>query len=179
MTNSKISRGIVTALSSCNVFVYVHSPTYFTRDGCGREFEVIRQRLLKKGRGQLEWGPCLLPIYWDGPKQISNTPNEIAKIQLTHEVYPQTYNEKGMLQLTRSGFQSKDYWETINEFAERIYSGANNSPLPELMDLPEWSKIKPFFPINDNEVPTAKLRYGPKRHQHMPDLYGLLEHGMN
>jgi hypothetical protein len=29
--------------------------------------------------------------------------------------------------------------------------------------LPEWSKIKPFFPINDNEVPTAKLRYGPKR----------------
>lgn len=38
--------GIVSALSACKVFVYLHSPTYFNRDGCGREFEVIRRRLL-------------------------------------------------------------------------------------------------------------------------------------
>jgi TIR domain len=30
---------IAKALSSCKVFVYLHSPTYFGRDGCGREFE--------------------------------------------------------------------------------------------------------------------------------------------
>jgi TIR domain len=33
------------ALRSCKVFVYLHTPTFFGRDGCGKEFQAIKDRL--------------------------------------------------------------------------------------------------------------------------------------
>jgi hypothetical protein len=61
---------IAEALTSYKVFVYLHSPTYFTRDGCGREFEVIRRRL-SAGNTPTRFGhtSSLQPLYWDGSKE--------------------------------------------------------------------------------------------------------------
>jgi hypothetical protein len=57
---------IVQELRSCKVFVYLHSPTYFTREGCGREFRVIRDRLVAAGGlgADLSEVSCVQPIYW-------------------------------------------------------------------------------------------------------------------
>jgi hypothetical protein len=53
---------ITNALRECKVFVYLHSPTYFTRDGCGREFQVIKSRLAAAGglASELAQASCVL-----------------------------------------------------------------------------------------------------------------------
>lgn len=68
-----------------------------------------------------------------------------------------------MLQLTRGGYRSPDYWDTVNELAERIQTAAESSPLAALTERPDWNTIKPFFPINDNSVLTDNYKYGPQR----------------
>src|SRR5258708_5752153 len=74
---------ITGALRTCKVFVYLHTPTFFTRDGCGKEFSVIMSRIAAAGRpiGDLTQASFKQPVYWDGEKELTNVPTEVASIQ--------------------------------------------------------------------------------------------------
>jgi hypothetical protein len=140
---------ITESLRVCKVFVFLHTPTYYTRDGCGKEFRVIIERIAAsdqnaKNPAQVS---CVQPIYWDGDKQLFNVPRDIAAIQLLHEDYGQDYNRPGMLHLTRASPGKKEYWDAVNAIALRIATAAQKTPLPELPDVPNWDNIKPLFPI--------------------------------
>jgi FxsC-like protein len=139
---------IIHALRACKVFVYLHTPTYFTRDGCGREFRVIINRIAASGRpmADLAQASCIQPVYWQSPMQLNTTPLEIARIQLTHEDYGEAYGRDGMLHITRTSWGTRDYWDAVKGISERIHTAARNSPLPELESLPNWDSIPPLFP---------------------------------
>lgn len=157
---------ITEALRVCKVFVFVHTPTYFTRDGCGREFRVIKNRI-----GASHWHDtnlaqisCVQPVFWDGEKQLTNVPPEVAAIQLTHEDYGEDYSSQGMLQITRASYHTDVYWDALNAMAHRIASAARNTPLPELRDPPRWDNITPLFPLTVGvERPTPLAANRPMR----------------
>src|SRR5262249_34058685 len=97
---------IAEALRSCRVFAYLHTPTFFGREGCGREFQVAKDRL-PPGEATSPQPSCLQPILWEKTKTLRNVPNEISNIQSTNEACGEAYNNEGMLQLVRSGYGSK------------------------------------------------------------------------
>ena len=140
---------ITRALRVCKVFVYLHTPTYFTRNGCGKEFRIISDRLATANwRGAtLSQASCLQPVFWDGPKQPINVPPEIVATQLTHEDYGADYNLRGMLPITRASY-GKEYWDALDAMALRIATAAQQSPLPEFRDVLDWEKIEPLFPVS-------------------------------
>ena len=144
------------ALRVCRVFVFLHTPTYFTRDGCGREFRVIQDRIASSNaRGiNLAQVSSLQPIFWDGEKQLANVPPEIAAIQLMHEDYGEEYSRHGMLQITRASYGTETYWDALNAMAHRVSSAARNTPLPVLRDRPRWESITPQFPLTVREQPS-------------------------
>jgi FxsC-like protein len=148
------------ALCSCKVFVYLHSPTYFTREGCGKEFKVILERLSKLESGNpVHKISAIQPIYWGGSKIPENVPNELSCIQLTHADYGEHYSAEGMLYVLQTA-EAKKYWEVVHALAKRICAAAAN-PLPSLIeDLPLWHDIKPLFPII--VTPTTSERASPQ-----------------
>jgi FxsC-like protein len=150
---------IVQALRICKVFVFLHSPTYYTRDGCGKEFSVIKQRIATSNGSSPEFSQVssIQPIFWDGDKQLTNVPPEVAAIQLTHEDYGDEYGRQGMLQIIRASAGSTIYWEAINAMARRIALASRDTPLPELRESLRWDAIEPLFPIASPLVPSFLL----------------------
>jgi FxsC-like protein len=140
---------ITNALRVCKVFVYLHTPTYFTRDGCGKEFRVIKNRVavLSEHVTELGQASCIQPVYWDGEKQLINVPTEVARIQLCHEDYGEDYSRRGMLQICRASPGTQAYWNVVNAIAQRIQTAAQNAPLPELRDSLIWENISSLFPL--------------------------------
>ena len=153
------------ALRSCKVFVYLHTPTYFTRDGCGKEFEVIKRRYIVGHFANLRGASCIQPVYWDGPKYPQNVTHDILQIQLTHDAYGKAYNQDGMLQIVRASYNTDVYWQVVNNMAKRIQEAAEIAPLPPLDECPAWDKIPPLFPISSPSPfppPDLKLNYSPR-----------------
>jgi FxsC-like protein len=147
---------IAEALRACKVFVFLHTPTYFTRDGCGREFRVIKDRIAGSDwqSTNLAHVSSVQPIFWDGEKQLTNVPPEVAAIQLTHEDYGEEYSRQGMLHITRASYGTEVYWDALNAMAYRISSAARNTPLPALRDPPRWDSIRPLFPLTTRVEPS-------------------------
>jgi FxsC-like protein len=139
---------IVDALHLCKVFVFLHTPTYYSRDGCGKEFRIIKNRFaaFHGNAAALAAASCIQPIYWDGEKELLNVPPEVAGIQVTHEEYGDDYCKHGMLQITRASYGKQVYWDAINLIAQRIKTAADGAPLPELQQRARWENIEPFFP---------------------------------
>jgi FxsC-like protein len=150
---------ITEALRVCKVFVYLHTPTLFTRDGCGREFRVIKSRIAAAGGhiADLAQASCIQPIYWDGAKQLTNVPTEVANIQLAHEDDGEDYNRNGLLQISRASYGTQVYWEAVNAIAQRIWLAAQNAPLPEIRDSLRWEHITPLFPLAAPAPPTEPI----------------------
>jgi FxsC-like protein len=140
---------IAEALRVCRVFVYLHTPTYFARDGCGKEFRVIKNRVTASSGAvtDLAQASCIQPVYWDGEKQLMNVPPEVARIQLSHEDYGEDYSRQGMLQICRALYGTKVYWGAVNAIAQRIQTAAQNAPLPALRDSLIWERLCPLFPL--------------------------------
>jgi FxsC-like protein len=151
---------IVEALQTCKVFVYLHTPTYFGRDGCGREFAAItlRNATAKNKAINPNKSHNILPIYWIGDKNPKNVPPEISSIQLTSEAFGDVYNKMGMLHLVRTRYRKPEYWEAVNEIAKQICCAAESAPLPKLESAPVWDEISPLFPLA--EAPQPKQPVG-------------------
>ena len=149
---------ITKALCECKVFVFLHTPTYYARDGCGKEFRVIKDRV-KASRGEVELAKasCIQPIYWDGEKKIVNVPPEVAHIQLTHDDYGEAYSRQGMLQISRASYNTQLYWDAVDAIARRIQAAAQNEPLVEVRDHPEWEHIPALFPSPALAPPTQLI----------------------
>lgn len=146
---------ITDALRTCNVFVYLHTPAYYSRDGCGKEFAVVRSRLALAGSrpDDLRRQSCIQPIFWDGDIQVPNLPPDIAAIQITHQDYGDEYNRRGLLQIVRAWYSSDVYWQVVDTMAQRIKTAAEKTPLPPLRTSPEWKGIVPLFPVYDVKAP--------------------------
>jgi hypothetical protein len=151
------------ALQSAKVFVYLHTPTFYGREGCGREWAVVKQRLLQTGIIDLRQASAIQPVYWSGPLLNDRCPPEIERIQLTHENYGEIYNRKGLLHLVRTAFNGAEYWEAVPALAQRIADAARNAPLQPLPQRPVWEQIAPLFPAAGNQ-PDAPRNLRSPRH---------------
>src|SRR5262245_12710688 len=77
---------LANALRDCRVFAYLHSPIYFQRSSCGKEWRVFRTRMEEVGavaENPNALSP-MIPIHWlPITYAVTKIPTEIAKVQFS------------------------------------------------------------------------------------------------
>jgi len=132
VTGEDWSKRLSAAISQCQVGVTLFSSRYFTREWCGKEFQVLLQR----SAGGLG-ASGIIPVRWE--KLIPDLPKCAAPLQNIDGAFPREYGTRGMRQLValRDAFKV-EYEDTMDVLADRIVDAANQrrlQPLPPAFDL--------------------------------------------
>ena len=133
------------ALVTSRVLVYIHSPTYFNRPMCGKEWQVFHTRIEKYMKGdpnRQTWPPLMIPVLWMPTKQ---PPACTSKIQYSHEDFGDLYVREGLRYMMKVTKFDDDYQMFIEALAKKVIQVADTNALPELDDLPEVEKVADPF----------------------------------
>jgi FxsC-like protein len=133
------------ALNTAQVFVYLHSPSYFRREWCGKEWEHFRRRLdaEQTTRGLPQRRPRMLPILW---VPFDNPPADAAPLQHSQKDLGEDYAREGIRFLLRLSRCQDQYREFLTRFAQRLIQVAKkDGPLADTLELPEFDKIPNAF----------------------------------
>src|SRR5262249_31949181 len=79
------------ALRTCRVFVYLHSPTYYQSEWCGKEWHVFRQRVesyLRSQPRETARPSLMLPVLW---VPSCKAPAHLGDFQFHHRGLGDTY----------------------------------------------------------------------------------------
>ena len=133
------------ALVTSRVFVYIHSPTYFNRPMCGKEWQVFYTRIEKYMKGNPNyqtWPPLMIPVLWTPTQQL---PACASKIQYSHEDFGDLYADEGLRYMMKVSKFDDDYQMFIEALARKVVQISEENALPELGDLPKVEEVaNPF-----------------------------------
>lgn len=135
------------ALNVSRVFIYMHSPTYFARPMCGKEWQVFRTRIDEyvEENQDCQARPCLMvPVLWIPTVQVP-VPDCVSNIQYSHEDFGDIYAQDGLYHMMRLSMFEDAYQRFLREFAKRIMQVAENTELPGLDTIPEIKDVENAF----------------------------------
>lgn len=132
---------LVKALRTAKVFISIYSPTYFTREWCGKEWTIFTSRINNKYAGRET--PLIIPVLWR--KVDKNIPTYTSKIQSKHYDLGKTYAKEGLQYLIKLNKHKDDYYIFLHHLAERIVQAVEEYPLPELSEDVDPDKVENAF----------------------------------
>lgn len=135
---------LVGALSTCRVMLAMCSPTYFSSEPCGKEFQIFWDR---KEEYRLDTGTdpgVLLPVKWM-PMPDAKMPRIASEIQNYTEGLGENYQEYGLRQLMRLNRYEDDYRHFVFKLAEMINEVAETHCIPEAASVPSFGAIRNAF----------------------------------
>jgi FxsC-like protein len=138
------------ALRTCKVFVTVYSPTYFTRDYCGQEWEIFQRRLeqFRNTPAGKDSPSLIMPVLFVGlpllKETIENMAGHVNDIVYRNHADPEKYVEGG-LEVFMLGKYNDDYQEFVGRFATRLFELSKTHSLPEGSHLPSVSEVSSAF----------------------------------
>ncbi len=117
------------AIMNCKASIALYSPNYFTREWCGKEFQVLL------GRSKKEGGVTgIIPVRW--VKDISGLPASAAQVQYQDGKLPQEYSTRGMRQVVALRATNVGLYEDVLDvLADRVVAAAENQHLAPLTEL--------------------------------------------
>ncbi|MBB4252702.1 TIR domain-containing protein [Rhizobium sp. BK008] len=141
------------ALMKCKASIVLYSPSYFTREWCGKEFQVLLDRC-KKDAGVTG----IIPVRW--LKTIPELPESAAKVQYQDGRLPPEYSSRGMRQLAAlQGAYPALYEDVLDVFADRIVDAVQNELLTPLDSL-DFNKVKSAWSPARNAAPQPSHMQG-------------------
>jgi hypothetical protein len=122
------SESLGDALKRCRVGVALYTANYFTRQWCGKEFQVFLNRS-RPSQG----GTGIVPVRWD---KFPDPPECAARIQHDSDAFPREYAQMGMRQLVRlrSAYLTQ-YEFALDALRDRIVQEAKAQRLEPLKTL--------------------------------------------
>jgi len=145
------SDSIGDALTQCRVGLALYSPGYFTREWCGKEFQVLldRSRPAPGGTG-------IVPVRW--AKKFPDPPECAARHQHNSGAFPPEYASMGMYQLValRSVYQ-KQYEFALEELADRIVIEARAQRLAPLANV-DFDNVRSAWDASTAADPQSHTR---------------------
>jgi FxsC-like protein len=131
------------ALCRSKVFVPIYSPTYFTKDYCGREWQVFRNRLdaYRRQNPDVQVDDLIQPVLLMAPRDLPSLPDACSNIQYVYDQYPKKYRTDGLRAIRRSGAALASYSDFLIALARRIvevsegYSQPPLDPCPDIQDI--------------------------------------------
>jgi FxsC-like protein len=116
------------ALATCQVFVPLYSPRYFTREECGKEWYAFAQRILDHKARHPGNPPAIVPALWI-PVDAEDMPDVARKIQMNHESLGMEYASEGFYTLIKNSYYSEAYVTAVQQLAKAIIVAAEQSRL--------------------------------------------------
>lgn len=137
------------ALCTSRVFVPIYSQTYFTKDYCGREWKIFRDRLeaYKTQYPDAEVENLIQPVLLVPPDRLS-LPDPVSHIQYLYDRYPEDYQMEGLHVISRVGVYRDSYERFKTVLARRIVDVADKYPLPPLSPCPDIRETRSAFAVD-------------------------------
>ncbi|MEU9287374.1 TIR-like protein FxsC [Streptomyces sp. NPDC048275] len=116
-------------LASCQVFVPLLSPRYFTSESCGREWYAFAERMVQARATRSDAAPAIVPALWT-PVDHDQLPHSVRNIRMGVENLGDRYEADGIYGLIKLNRWRDEYEETVLGLARRIVRVVHESPLP-------------------------------------------------
>lgn len=147
---------LTAALQSCRAFVSLYSPAYFTKEYCGKEWQVFNSRQAAYSATcpeQASRPSLILPVLWVREALLpAPLPDAVTTVQYKHSDFGELYARVGLKQLITVSRYRDDYLEFLAKFADKLIQAARATPLPRCPHLPPIEEIKSAFPLRMAEV---------------------------
>lgn len=145
------------ALRTCRVFAYCHSPQYFQRPDCGKEWTVFWQRMVAAGKVAVkanEPSP-MIPIHWIPTTHVASiVPPQLSDLQFTLPGMDLAYAKDGMQRLAKFT-KEPPYIKGMEILADHILKCADEVSVPPAKSIEDFRKISPAFPIQTNSATSS------------------------
>lgn len=135
------SETILTAVNSARVLVCLMSPTYFTREWCGRELEAFRRRVERLAPPTAV--SFVFPVWWQLPVTPRPIPTRLARFNYRDAAYPREYETHGLRGLARRG-----QWTKFRTVADRL-AQVIAATLQQPVQLPAGVPINDILDIDN------------------------------
>jgi FxsC-like protein len=143
---------ITGALQGAKVFVPVYSPWYFSRELCGKEWQVFldRHQAYRNGASNAPKIPPILPILWvPFDPQLDPLPAVAQDIDFLFkdkdDNFDRIYAEHGLLQLARLTEHRDTYFKFLRKFAQRLVELGRSPAVPPLAKFPTLRAVPNAF----------------------------------
>ncbi len=143
------------ALQTSRTLVCIFSTRFFTREWCGKEFQVFldRQPQVEIVDGVAEESDKIIPVLWQGHDvlEVNDLPPRVAERIQQLLVGP----EGGLHHYMRTSGRRSVYWDTVETLAAQIVERVREDPLPPLDVPPDFAKTPNAFAERIPEENTA------------------------
>jgi FxsC-like protein len=135
-------RQLAAQLARCRVFIPLYSRSYFTRENCGREWSVFRDRQMAHMAQTGTPNEAILPVLWQPPRR-EDLPAVASALQIAPLGRAGRYLERGLYELIRLD-RDGEYVEAVINLAEHLDRKARAAPPPG--PEVEFDDVRPAFP---------------------------------
>jgi FxsC-like protein len=122
-------------LQGSKIFLPLYTPTYFTKEYCGKEWAIFRSRLEPTRQATNALPPVMIPVLWQ-PENVLPTPlpDAVSEVQYKHNDFGDVYAAEGLRQIMSLNKYRDRYKEFVVDLADKIIATAktygNIPPLP-------------------------------------------------
>lgn len=153
---------LVSALSNACVFVALYSPTYFTREYCGKEWAFFQRRIRDQFKKETEpLPPLIIPVLWLPFSETFKLHPAAKDIHYKHDKCPDIYFMEGMERLVKK--EDNAYVDVLSTLAEKIAECNKNFALEPTTDFPDFNNVANAFtlPTIEESRPIIDIPHGP------------------
>jgi len=144
MAGTEWPTGLLDAMATSQVLVYLLSADYIQSDYCGKELQVFLERVESFRRANPGVAPrFIIPVIWV-PIVASTLPLLLGLIQQADDAFPEDYASKGLESLAKRRDKTA-YQSFVDTLALRIVRGAEGSPLPPVSRYESLDEIPNAF----------------------------------
>jgi FxsC-like protein len=125
-------------LRTARVLVSICSPTYLSRESCGKELQACLDRVPSG-----EQSTAIFPIIWGMPAASGHS--AFDRFQMTHNDLTGPYKDEGLYYIMGLSKHKDDYEQFVTKLARKIVAAGENHPLLEKPSLPPFDQIRNPF----------------------------------
>lgn len=152
------SEELATALTTSSTFIPLYSPSYFTREYCGREWAYFSQRI-SSATGSGKVPPLVIPVLWDSLDQARYpTPRVATEVQYTHEDFGKEYAQFGLRYIMRLNEFADAYEKFVYRFARKVLDTVREFPLEPADEIVPLEQIESVFRVSTDTGRAAETR---------------------
>jgi FxsC-like protein len=146
-------------LQNCRVFISLYSTAYFTKEFCGKEWQIFSSRQAAYSAhlpAQASRPSLIMPVLWVPEDRLPTPLPEVASVvQYNHSDFGELYAQEGLqylLMRRRSTKYHNCYHEFLKKFADKLINAARAHPLPPHPHPPSITEVESAFHRRRPEV---------------------------
>jgi FxsC-like protein len=146
---SRFPYALTTALQNCKTFVPLYSPAYFTKENCGREWQIFNSRqeaYFATLPANTSRPSLILPVLWVPESRLpSPLPDAVLEFQYKHGDFGDEYAKQGLRGLMQRSTTRDKYHKFLTHFADHLIEVASAYTLPPLSQVRPFEEIESAF----------------------------------